>query len=362
MLRTTILRSGLYPRLALPHLAQASSFACRRSLSTSLQRQKPEANKFVTKEGRSTGGSKGIPTEGLHYKGMLPAVLTMSWGQKRLAPTITRQTKLHKPRQATGCSFIQYTDAELKSVTVFHRTPENMGDKIAFGLVKLCRWGFDLFSGYKYKPIPPGSNMSLAELRKGGYIMTESEWLMKRDAGWIHTLLEEAENERMHLMTFMTLKKPSIWFRAMILGAQGVFYNAFFFGYLISPRSAHRFVGFLEEEAVSTYTRCIAEMEAGRIPEWENKPAPSIAIDYWRLPEDATLLDVIKAVRADESTHRFVNHSLANLKQTEDLNPFAIREPEMRIKGSKPGFSREESEAFVNESRQLLDQVKHKAS
>ena len=29
---------------------------------------------------------------------------------------------------------------------------------------------------------------------------------MKRDHGWIHTLLEEAENERMHLLTFMTLR------------------------------------------------------------------------------------------------------------------------------------------------------------
>jgi ubiquinol oxidase len=55
-----------------------------------------------------------------------------------------------------------------------------------------------------------------------------------------------------HLMTFMTLKEPSIWFRALILGAQGVFSNAFFFSYLISPRTCHRFVGILEEEA--TYT------------------------------------------------------------------------------------------------------------
>ena len=29
---------------------------------------------------------------------------------------------------------------------------------------------------------------------------------MERDHGWIHTLLEEAENERMHLLTFMTLR------------------------------------------------------------------------------------------------------------------------------------------------------------
>ena len=31
---------------------------------------------------------------------------------------------------------------------------------------------------------------------------------MNRDHGWIHTLLEEAENERMHLLTFVQLKQP----------------------------------------------------------------------------------------------------------------------------------------------------------
>ncbi|KAG9073921.1 Alternative oxidase, mitochondrial precursor [Ceratobasidium sp. UAMH 11750] len=224
--------------------------------------------------------------------------------------------------------------------------------------------------------------MTLAELRAGRYIMTPSEWLtrivfletvagvpgmvaatlrhlrslrlMRRDAGWIHTLLEEAENERMHLMTFMSLRKPSIWFRALILATQGVFYNAFFLGYLISPKSAHRFVGFLEEEAVVTYTKCIKEIEAGRIPEWKVKPAPNIAIDYWRLPKNATLLDVIKAVRADESAHRFVNHSLANLKQNDDLNPFAVREPEMSLKGTLPGFTRQESAIFVRKSKDMM--------
>jgi hypothetical protein len=43
---------------------------------------------------------------------------------------------------------------------------------------------------------------------------------MKRDHGWIHTLLEEAENERMHLLTFMELRQPSMPFRAMVLLAQ----------------------------------------------------------------------------------------------------------------------------------------------
>ena len=43
---------------------------------------------------------------------------------------------------------------------------------------------------------------------------------LKRDHGWIHTLLEEAEKERMHLLTFMKLRQPSLAFRLGVLGAQ----------------------------------------------------------------------------------------------------------------------------------------------
>ena len=60
--------------------------------------------------------------------------------------------------------------------------------------------------------------------------------------------------------------------------------------------------------------------------------APSIAKDYWRLPENATIKDVLYAVRSDETTHRFVNHSLGNLEPN-DINPFAVREPDMHVMG-----------------------------
>jgi hypothetical protein len=76
----------------------------------------------------------------------------------------------------------------------------------------------------------------------------------------------------------MTIKQPSVMFRAMVLGIQGVFFNLFFFTYLVSPAAAHRFVGYLEEEACITYTRCIEDMKKGWVPEWQDKPAPSIAI------------------------------------------------------------------------------------
>ncbi|KAF9007667.1 alternative oxidase [Hymenopellis radicata] len=312
---------------------------------------------------------------------------------RRLATSATQSAQLTEPGASSTLPMHGdwvlfhpvYTPEELKSVEVqqnLHREAQTISDKVAYNLVKLCRWGYDFVSGYKHKTIPEGSNMSLDQLRKEGYLLTEQGWLnrilflesiagvpgmvaatlrhlqslrlMRRDSGWIHTCLEEAENERMHLMTFMSLRKPSIFFRAMILGAQGVFYNMFFLAYLISPKTCHRFVGHLEEEAVLTYTRCIAEVEAGRIPEWSEQPAPKIAIDYWRLKPEATLLDVIYAVRSDETSHRFVNHSLANLNPKTDVNPFAMREPDMHVKGKKIAFDRDEAEDYLQESHNIL--------
>lgn len=95
------------------------------------------------------------------------------------------------------------------------------------------RIGFDVLSGYR-KVFPWQDN-----------IISEKKWInrvlfletvagvpgfvagmhrhlralrgMKRDLGWIHTLLEEAENERVHLLTFLTIKKPSLVFRTGVI-------------------------------------------------------------------------------------------------------------------------------------------------
>jgi len=152
----------------------------------------------------------------------------------------------------------------------------------------------------------------------------------------------------------MTIAQPSWITRTLILLGQGVFYNAFFLTYLFSPKVAHKFVGALEEEAVRTYTHCISDIQKGLVPEWENVPAPRIAIDYWRLPESAKLLDVIRAVRADEATHRFVNNTLADLDHKRDFNPFALGEASAEIRGSKYGFTREESAEFARQSHAKL--------
>lgn len=44
-------------------------------------------------------------------------------------------------------------------------------------------------------------------------------------------------------------------------------------------------------------------------------PAPRIARDYWQLPGDARLRDVVLAVRAEEAGRRDVNHGFADQLQ-----------------------------------------------
>ena len=87
---------------------------------------------------------------------------------------------------------------------------------------------------------------------------------------------------------------------------QLIFYDLFNF-------TAHRIVGYFEEEAVLSYTLYLAEIDKGAI---ENIAAPTIAIDYWNMPSDARLRDVVLLVRQDEAGHRDVNHRFANSLET----------------------------------------------
>jgi hypothetical protein len=174
---------------------------------------------------------------------------------------------------------------------------------------------------------------------------------LKRDNGWIETLLEDSYNERMHLLVFTKMAEPGWFMKTMILGAQGVFFNAMFLSYLISPKITHRFVGYLEEEAVHTYTRLLKEIENGDLPKWSNPDfqIPEIAVTYWKMPEGKrTMKDLILYVRADEAVHRGINHTLSNLNQVEDPNPFVSeyrigsekQKPHAALKGT--GYERDE--------------------
>lgn len=191
-----------------------------------------------------------------------------------------------------------------------HHVPVNFSDHVAFRLTKFLRFLADTFFAKRYghRAIVLETVAAVPGMVGGMLRHMRSLRRMEDDKGWITVLLDEAENERMHLMTFIEIARPTWFERMLVLLAQGIFFFSFLLLYVISSRTAHRLVGYFEEEAVVSYTEYLAEIDAGRIA---NPPAPVIAIDYWKLPGDATLRDVVVAVRADEEKHRDVNHGFA---------------------------------------------------
>ncbi|RRT49974.1 hypothetical protein B296_00041521 [Ensete ventricosum] len=193
-----------------------------------------------------------------------------------------------------------------------HHVPTTWGDNCARWLVKSLRVPTDIFFQRMYgcRAMMLETVAAVPGMVGGMLLHLRSLRHFEHSGGWIRALLEEAENERMHLMTFMEVSQPRWYERALVFAVQGVFFNAYFAAYLLSPKLAHRMVGYLEEEAIHSYTEFLKDLEAGKI---ENVPAPVIAIDYWRLPADATLKDVVTVVRADEAHHRDVNHFASDI-------------------------------------------------
>ncbi len=192
-----------------------------------------------------------------------------------------------------------------------HHTPIDYRDIIALGFVKFLRFFADVFFAKRYGHRAIVLETVAAVPGMVGGMLQHMKCLrrMSEDNGWIRTLLDEAENERMHLMTFIEIAKPNWFERFLVLAVQGIFFNFFFLLYLLSPKTAHRVVGYFEEEAVKSYTAYLQEIDKGT---HKNVAAPQIAITYWNLPAKARLRDVVIAVRDDEINHRDVNHGYAN--------------------------------------------------
>ena len=194
---------------------------------------------------------------------------------------------------------------------IIHHEAQSPSDYFALLCTKFLRVFADTFFAgrYGHRAVVLETVAGVPGMVGGTLQHLKSLRRIENDQGWIKTLLDEAENERMHLMTFIEIAKPNSFERLLIILAQGIFYNLFFLLYLISSKTAHRLVGYFEEEAVYSYTEYLQGIQEGK---YENIPAPQIAIDYWHLKKDARLSDVVVAVREDEMNHRDVNHYFSN--------------------------------------------------
>ena len=194
----------------------------------------------------------------------------------------------------------------------YHYKVKNFSDRVALGFTKILRFLADTFfrKRYGHRAVVLETVAAVPGMVGGMLLHLKSLRKMEDDKGWIKILLDEAANERMHLMTFIEIAKPTIIERAIIMVAQFIFIIMYLFIYIISSRTAHRIVGYFEEEAVISYTDYLNELENGKI---KDQPAPEIAINYWNLPLNSTLKDVVRVIRDDETGHRDLNHKFANI-------------------------------------------------
>lgn len=192
-----------------------------------------------------------------------------------------------------------------------HHAPVTLSDRIAFGVARFGTSLAGALFGRRY-----GDRVIVLETVAAVPPMVAATLLhlkclrrMLDDRGWVRSFMDEAENQRVHLMSFVALAKPRVWERLLVALAQGIFYNAYFLLYLVSARTAHRLAGYVAERAVDGYSHYLARIEAD---DRGAQPAPAGAIAYWNLPPDAHVRDMIVAMRDDEAIHRDIHHAFAD--------------------------------------------------
>ena len=189
---------------------------------------------------------------------------------------------------------------------------QNISDAFALSMTKFFRIIADTFFAKRY-----GHRAVVLETVAGVPGMVAGVWMhfkslrvMKAGYGeQIREMLAEAENERMHLMFFIEIAKPNYFERFIVLLAQVIFGLFYLFMYIFFTRTAHRMIGYFEDEAVKSYTEYLELVESGKV---ENIEAPKLAINYYKLGTDAKLSDLIRCVRADEEHHSETNHNYAD--------------------------------------------------
>ena len=184
-----------------------------------------------------------------------------------------------------------------------------ISDSFAKSMTMFFRFVADTFFAKRY-----GHRAVVLETIAGVPGMVAGVWLhakslRKMKTGWgpkIREMMEEAENERMHLMIFIDIAQPTWLERWIVLLAQFVFIIFYTFLYIFFPKTAHRMIHYFEEEAVVSYTNYLHMISSGQT---EDVPAPQIAIEYYGLQGDARFSDVIVKVREDEKHHAKVNYN-----------------------------------------------------
>ncbi|ETO59491.1 hypothetical protein F444_22164 [Phytophthora nicotianae P1976] len=210
-------------------------------------------------------------------------------------------------------------DAVEKASQTYHK-PKKIDNQVTPRGIKTRRAGLDIPAGYR-----------------GPSAMTVQDWLNRclfletiaSVAGMVESMarhlrsarslkqddqsiIEESKNERIHQLIFLEMKEPGWLTRMTVFAVQAVTFPAFALAYMVSPRTHQRFVEFLEDEAVKTYTYLLEDMEHGHLDEWCITTAPLTGRNYYDLPDDAKVYDMIKCILEDEARNRDMRRAIVH--------------------------------------------------
>lgn len=152
-----------------------------------------------------------------------------------------------------------WTPSELqeKMSTLYHHEPKTLADKVMNKLMFTLYHSFNFITGYT--PVNPSvqamqwrlivleSIAGVPGFVAAGFRHFRSLRKLQRDHGWIATLLEEAENERMHLLICLSTFNATPVTRSLVIAAQYLMTPFLMSVYFFNPKAMHRFVGYLEE-------------------------------------------------------------------------------------------------------------------
>jgi len=254
-------------------------------------------------------------------------------GKDLLENKTTRGQKLHvnpeiKDHHNYTLKNHVWSDAEIQKrfETRFdHVAPEGWMDKATYWILRGVYSAFNFMTRFdKNDPSPSSMKFRLILLESvagvppfimGGYRHFRSLRNMSYDGGRIFTHMEEAENERMHLIICMQLFEAAWYTKAAVVVAQILITPFCWFFCLLNPRYLNRFVGYLEELACETYGTVLEHISnpEKQLHVWNEMKAPPVAIQYYDLEEGATWPDTLKRIYADETMHRDVNHTFAGI-------------------------------------------------
>jgi len=254
-------------------------------------------------------------------------------------PKNTKHPKLKNADEYGGLPHPIWSQEEMKNIELTHYQPKTITEYLAFWTIAYIRFVNDLLSGWIFGRLFGWFNFgennwllriclyeSIGNLPGSMFAMVrhlKAIRHIRRDYGWIHSMLLEADNERVHLLLSLNLYKPGIFFRYFTIVKEFLFGNFLFLAYLISPEYCHRFAGYLEEAALTLYTQLMQDLDKKRLPIFERECLP-FAREYYQLSNNAKWSDVFMNIRCDEAYHRDVHHTLAPLScKKEAKNPFA---------------------------------------